>query len=205
MTSPSEELNARWDTDYLLLPTSDTIEDPTQFSQQSYPAGSSFQSTVPLSEAENESEVTRMRLILESDKNKCLELLKGIKKWHTEGWCELVDMVPSKDDGYIQLSYRGVNKVAILQHVVVWSKGDFLRRPDDQVSHLCHHPSCRKSEHVVIESAGENNRRKNCLVWIVCPHHPDSKIIVCQHSPRCIKFAEGFSSMDDLNARGNCS
>lgn len=126
----------------------------------------------------------------------------GKQKTNREGWCELVKLQPTKVGGYIQLSHDGVNKFAVLQEVVLWAGGHELA--GQQVSHLCHRPACRVVGHVVPESAAENNRRKNCLVWVDC-HHCPKKILVCPHRPRCIRYAEGFASMDDLVARGVCN
>lgn len=122
-----------------------------------------------------------------------------------EGWCELVQLRPTKCGGYIQLSFAGVNKFANLQSVVLWADGlcKDLTREEDQCSHRCHNPSCRVVGHVTPESAVKNNQRKGCLVWIDC-HHCGKKIFVCQHEPCCIKFCEGFRNIEHLLAEGVC-
>lgn len=121
----------------------------------------------------------------------------------TEGWCELVQMAPTKSRGYIQLSYEGANNFTNLQTVVLWADGKDVTREGDQCSHLCHHPSCRVVGHVTPESAVLNNQRKGCLVWIDC-HHCSKKIFICQHEPCCIKFCPGFRNMEHLLAEGVC-
>ena len=119
------------------------------------------------------------------------------------GWCELVQLEPTKAGGYVQLSYGGANKFAMLQQVVLWADGKELTEAGHQCSHRCHNPKCRVVGHVTPESAADNNSRKNCLVWIDC-HHCDKKIFVCMHSPCCIKFCEGPSNMESLLATGVC-
>lgn len=120
----------------------------------------------------------------------------------SEGWCELVKMQPSKEGGYIQVSYGGANKFTVLEKVVIWADGQDLGE-GEQCSHLCHRPRCKTVGHVWAESAAVNNSRKNCLVWIDC-HHCPQKIFLCTHIPCCIKFCPGFTSMDDLKERGVC-
>jgi len=119
------------------------------------------------------------------------------------GWCELVSLVPTKENGYVQLSYGGVNKFAMLQRVLLWAAGSDLSAEKDQCSHLCPHRVCKTVGHVIAESAEANNGRKGCRVWVDC-HHCGKKIFVCLHDPFCIKFCEGFSSPEDFLTRGVC-
>ena len=121
----------------------------------------------------------------------------------TEGWCELSLLKPSKINGYAQVSAEGANKFACLEHIVLWAGGGFLGG-GQQVSHLCARPQCLRSDHVIAESPVANNRRKNCLVWIDCHNCKDKKVLVCQHTPVCVKFCSAFTSMADLMERGVC-
>jgi hypothetical protein len=121
----------------------------------------------------------------------------------TEGWCELVQLQPTKLDGYIQVSFAGANKFAMLQAVVLWASGKDLTEEGDHCSHRCHNPQCRVVGHVTPESAADNNSRKGCLVWIDC-HHCGKKIFVCMHEPCCIKFCEGFRNLEHFLAEGVC-
>lgn len=205
MQSDNTDQNPRWDSRFLYEPSSDSGENIHSYSQQSFaPVSSSVPSSDP-APLEEESASSIKRLELEASPEIAQTLLNDIKKWHQEGWCEFVDMSPTKEGGYIQLSWHGINKIACLQEVALWARGLFLRPgTTDQVSHLCHHPPCRIPSHVTVESAAANNARKNCLVWVRCPHHPDKVIIVCPHDPICIKFAEGFTDMEDLRLRGSC-
>lgn len=123
----------------------------------------------------------------------------------TSGWCELVSLAPTKQDGYIQVSFGGANKFAMLQMVVLWAAGRDLYELevpyDEQASHRCHQPRCKTVGHVCPESVFDNNLRKGCLVWIDC-HHCGKKILICRHDPVCIKFVEGYSSMEDFIQNG---
>jgi hypothetical protein len=108
---------------------------------------------------------------------------------------------PSKEGGYIQLSWEGANKFAVLQEVVLWAGGGFLG-DGEQCSHLCGNPAYMTPGHVVAESELENQRRKGCPVWVDCPHCA-LKINCCNHTsglrPKCIKYCAGFA---DTNAFG---
>lgn len=131
----------------------------------------------------------------------CLDNLEGAS---LDGWCSLVDMRPTKAGGYVQVSFKGANKFAMLQEVVLWAAGDFLLDGGrDQCSHRCHKPLCRTVGHVCSESVEVNNSRKNCLVWINC-HHCDKVIFLCMHDPCCIKFHPNFDGMEDLIDSGCC-
>lgn len=120
----------------------------------------------------------------------CRKILNGLESV-SDGWCTLVKLKPTKNEGYVQISYGGANKFVMLQELVLWEGGVTLV-DGQQASHLCHKPLCKES-HVCAESVAENNARKGCLVWVDCPHCP-KKIFVCTHSPRCIKFCLGFNS-----------
>lgn len=62
----------------------------------------------------------------------------------------------------------------------------------DKGSHLCGHTCCKTVGHVVFESNAENESRKNCMVWINCPHAIcDKRIWICEHEPRCVKAIGG--------------
>lgn len=109
-------------------------------------------------------------------------------------------MRPSKKNGYIQLSAGGANHFATLQTVLLWSKGLDLG-PGRQVSHLCDKPACLISTHITIESAVENNSRKNYGMVLGC-FHCEKKVLACKHTPSCITYVKGFSTWEDFVARG---
>lgn len=78
--------------------------------------------------------------------------------------------------------------------------------PDDEnghpfhASHLCGHTVCKTVGHVIWESAEDNQRRKNCLVWVDCGHDKDCdmKVHACIHSPRCLKYIPGVDEHERL-------
>lgn len=119
----------------------------------------------------------------------------------TSGWCLLCTLEPSKTNGYIQVSYGGANHFCCLQEVVSWAAGGTLKGSGDQHSHRCHHPACAVPGHICVESQKKNEIRKECLVWVDCPHC-ELKILVCPHWPLCIKFCEGFASEAEFLANG---
>jgi len=133
------------------------------------------------------------------------QVLDRLETDRVAGWCEEVSLVPSKKGGYVQVSWGGVNKFAVLQEVVLWAQRQEKINQNDHVSHRCANPRCKTVGHMVVESAEKNNKRKNCLVHIACPHC-DKRIMVCNHSPVCIKYAgPRFVDMDDfLQGGGIC-
>ena|ERR1039457_3349990 len=130
----------------------------------------------------------------------CKKILGGLDTQDV-GFCKLTTLKPSKEGGYVQLSWGGANKFAVLQEVLLWAKGVTLDVSSDQCSHRCGNPLCVLPEHICRESAKNNNNRKGCVVWWDCPHC-DKKIFICQHEPSCIKFVPGFKSWDDFLLNG---
>jgi len=125
-----------------------------------------------------------------------------------EGWCRATSLKPSKANGYVQLSYKGKNKFAVLQDVLLWANG-VSKGGGLQASHLCNRPTCTIPEHVCAESARDNNSRKGCLGWVRCSpfcRNCDGKksIGICPHRPRCIVFHQEYSSHEDFVDNGIC-
>jgi hypothetical protein len=116
----------------------------------------------------------------------------------SKGFCRLSILKPSKEGGYIQLSYGGANKFAVLQEVLVWSRGEQIPYLH-HASHLCDEPACTIPEHIVVETPAENNSRKNCGVINRCPHNDCDKLVsTCTHNPRCIYYIGGYQSWDEM-------
>jgi Zinc-binding loop region of homing endonuclease len=114
------------------------------------------------------------------------------------GFCYDCVLAPTKSNGYIQLSWNGANKFCTLGEMLGWAAG-LRAKPLEQISHLCCNPKCTIPSHVIFESAAANNRRKGCKVWVDCPHKGCSeKIIVCDHSPSCIKYVPGYETWDEF-------
>jgi len=118
------------------------------------------------------------------------------------GFCYDTKLKPSKENGYIQLSWKGANKFCVLGEMLVWAAGKKVTNPDDQVSHRCHNPKCTIPAHVLVESTAANNGRKGCIVWVNCPHGCPEKILVCTHNPRCIRYVPGYDSWEAFLATG---
>ena len=110
----------------------------------------------------------------------------------TEEWCKVVNLAPSKKDGYIQLSSNRANKFAMLQHVVLWSDGRDFRSGED-CSHLCGNTRCTLPSHIITESSQYNQSRKGCKGWCKC-RGCDSITSTCDHEPKCIVYCELYSS-----------
>lgn len=145
------------------------------------------------------------RLEVGGDPSIAQRILDGYPTARTKGWCAEIDLKPSKEGGYIQVSAGGANKFAVLQEVVLWADGKFKVNPSDHVSHLCGNPKCKTVGHMVVEEAEKNNARKGCLVHIGCPHC-EKRIFVCAHEPPCIKYAgEKFKNMSEFLEGGICA
>jgi hypothetical protein len=153
-------------------------------------------------------EFTRRRLQMDpTEALNCLSRYEGT----SDGWCSVVKLTPSKNDGYAQLSYMGANKFAVLQEVVLWAKGDVIPvslrgEPRKQASHLCKNKLCKTLSHITMEDEILNQRRKGCRVWRDCPHGESDncrlKLFLCTHEPCCVKFAEGYMDEEDFMANG---
>lgn len=127
------------------------------------------------------------------DPDLCKEILSSLRV-SLSGFCPVVSLVPSKADGYVQISWAGANKFCCLQELLLWSKGVQVNTAaGDQASHLCGSTLCTDASHVCAESAQKNNARKGCLVVVPCPHCP-KPLLVCPHEPKCIKFIPGYKT-----------
>lgn len=119
-----------------------------------------------------------------------------------QGWCRVVGLRESKENGYVQVSWAGANKFAVLQEVVIWANGETVRAGED-ASHLCHQKKCIHSSHIIPESTVANQARKGCRVWVGCSHC-SKKVFVCFHQPPCIKYCPGFRDHLHFLAEGIC-
>jgi len=144
--------------------------------------------------------VERVRAEFESSPAKCQALLAGLP-YLQKGFCRLCLLKPNKEGGYVQLSAEGANKFAMLQEVLVWSRGVTERVLGEQCSHLCGNPLCLVAEHIIMESAKDNNNRKGCLVVGDCAHCP-LKYLLCRHQPSCIITVDGFASWEAFCENG---
>ena len=86
-----------------------------------------------------------------------------------------------------------------MHHLVAVATTRMVPSKGHDASHLCHNSVCKSLGHVIWEEAVENQRRKGCMVWVLCPHDDCGKvIIVCPHKPTCIKTIPGVLEADYL-------
>jgi hypothetical protein len=114
------------------------------------------------------------------------------------GVCLESTLKPSKEGGYVQLSFGGANKFCTLGEMLGWAAGKSLSG-DLQISHRCNRPKCTIPSHICLECPPCNNGRKNCLVLVDCPHDGcQLKILVCPHTPSCITDVEGYETWEEF-------
>jgi hypothetical protein len=129
----------------------------------------------------------------------CCHIIDGLD-YTMDGFCRISKLVPSKKNGYVQVSWGGANHFCVLGELLLWSRGVTLVN-GNQGSHLCGKPPCLVAEHLCSETARDNNLRKGCMVWVDC-FHCDLKYHICTHLPPCVKFCPGFGSVLDFLASG---
>jgi len=85
--------------------------------------------------------------------------------------CMLSTKAPSKKGGYVQTKPMIDDKQVplTLNKLVVIKKYGRIPRKGEDASHLCHEPKCLNEEHIVLEDASTNQRRKGCLGYMLCP------------------------------------
>ena len=176
----------------------------TSSSSQTSERSSLDESTMRTYSKEVLIDMTRLRLSGNAiEAQELLDTLPAV----TDGWCRLCTMVPSKSGGYIQVSWKGANKFAMLQEVALWAGGKTLG-PGEQCSHRCARSNCMNVDHILAESELKNQNRKGCLVWVSCPHNDicNRKVAICLHgssdADKCIKYCEGFADHKDFEQRG---
>ncbi|KAI8943889.1 hypothetical protein F4801DRAFT_573543 [Xylaria longipes] len=140
-----------------------------------------------------------MRWEFSTNPELCMTFLGGLDS-QEKGYCNVTTLQPSKPGGYVQMSYGGANKFAMLQEILLWAQGH-QKLPSDQCSHLCGEPKCLLRNHIIAESVAENNARKGCLVVYPCSHCT-KYYVVCNHTPTCIKYIPGFESWEDFLQNG---
>ncbi|OKP00454.1 hypothetical protein PENSUB_7911 [Penicillium subrubescens] len=45
-----------------------------------------------------------------------------------KGWCWVLPLQPTKANGYVQVSWRGVNKVVVLQELALWANDTVVEK-----------------------------------------------------------------------------
>jgi hypothetical protein len=139
---------------------------------------------------EKGSNLKELREELLNDAVKRNNLLKEqkINNCTIKGTCWESTLEPSKQNGYIQVSYKGKKPFCI--HVLsCYDNLERLPNKDEDISHLCHNSKCFNPRHLCIESKIYNQQRKNCKVWHTCPHCEHDKLVcICCHEPPCYKY-----------------
>lgn len=204
----------------------DDDEEISLYSPSSVPASE----PIPSSQITNEGEaflhpqsrvkgLSEMRALLALSPEVCRGILDDLS-CTIDGWCRLANIKPNKSNGYPQVSWRGMNHVAVAGEIALWARGEMkpykphgnIHPVEDQVfqiSHLCGKSRCVVPEHVVVETAQENNSRKGCAPWVDCSEHCSlcrgRKVIWrCPHKPGCIMYHAGFPSIKELKEKGIC-
>jgi hypothetical protein len=65
------------------------------------------------------------------------EIIEKYSTGATYQGCRVVSLRPTKENRYVQVSFGGANKFAVLQEVVMWASA----------SHLCHEKRCCNLRH----------------------------------------------------------
>jgi len=104
--------------------------------------------------------------------------------------------------GYVQVGTRDCNRKVYTHTLAVRMTQGKEVLPIDRkrnVSHICNNPPCCQPDHLVVESAKNNQARKNCLVTetVTCPCGCDHTFTIglCKHEPRCIRR---YGARDEL-------
>lgn len=126
---------------------------------------------------------------------------KNVEK---DGWCSRVILKGNKAEGsgYLQVSYWGANKFAVLHRVVRWAGGEDVGE-GDHGSHLCPNTDCSTVGHIAPEDPSLNNGRKGCAGWVDCPCGV-GKLLLCTHAPACVQYCPGFDSQEHFLREGVC-
>jgi hypothetical protein len=122
----------------------------------------------------------------ECDPNTSCWIFQGSK--NSDGYGQIW----AKKNSDIGLSGRS-SQTAFLLHRISYL-ANTGRDAADHVSHLCNRPACFNPDHLVDETASENNARKGCAGPIICSVHFHIVVDLCQHEPRCIR-----GPRDDVN------
>lgn len=128
---------------------------------------------------------------------------KELASGYEDGWCRITKKVPTKDDGYVQISFHALNKAMCLHNLACARQNGPPPLDASEASHLCGRTRCFNPEHLVWESTRANNLRKGCPVWVDCPHEACGlKVNCCTHNPPCIKYLPGVKYQDFVSDRG---
>lgn len=212
----AQESQASWTSGRSADPADDTYDTPVADSQH-ISTDDSQQSTSTARDLSpvQQDELARLQL-RDWTSGAAWDLLQQLRQnSEKSGLCLSSRLKPSKRGGYIQVSFKGANKVMTLQEVLLLVAGKDIEvaRAEGQAmvppvvfhaSHLCDNPACLIPEHICIEPADVNNSRKGCVVWFQCKGHDGCNkwFLVCPHDPPCIAPIPGteYGSWEELLA-----
>ena len=100
--------------------------------------------------------------------------------------CKLLNMAPSKENGYIQLFVAGTTSKVLAHVLSCFDEFSAIKdewREDFDVSHLCGNPNCVKKSHLRYEHKTINQRRKGCKATVSCPCPCGHTFNICTCDP----------------------
>lgn len=93
--------------------------------------------------------------------------------------------VTAKKNSNLHLTGRSVHTAFLLHRVAYLARTG--RDCVGHASHLCNRPACFNGQHIVDETAQQNNERKGCPGIIICGFHHHNIVDLCSHTPKCIR------------------
>lgn len=121
----------------------------------------------------------------EAEASHCMRLLQ--RHSYSSISCHLWFGAKNKDGyGVICFPFRGKRVTVTTHRLTFYLNNNFPHMASLHVSHLCHQKACIRIEHLSLEPANINNKRKNCLNCGECTGHYGYKqcllwsgIIIC--------------------------
>lgn len=128
--------------------------------------------------------------------NEAKELILRLEKncTRTSFGCKVFNGSLNSDE-YAQIQMRGSGpngrKRNMLGHIVALRAvgREAPKSSKQHVSHLCNTRNCIEPNHLCVESATENNRRKGCPGDVKCLDC-DNVVYSCPHVPKCINVRQ---------------
>jgi len=149
--------------------------------------------------------LAQLAAMLEGGQVICRDILAEQQTIQDNNLCDLSILVPN-NKGYCQPSIFG--KKPMVLHRIAYLSVNARPAAGLDISHLCHHSTCCKPDHLVAEASILNQNRKGCAVWVFCPHqHPNNRqciVWVCNHgnpatnTPWCIRNHPTGAYVDDM-------
>lgn len=128
-------------------------------------------------------ELARKQLLEDSEVRKSFLDEKKEQCVVNEYGCWISSLIPTKNNGYVQVSFQGTKPIC-LHALSAYDRFGKLPGKGQDVSHLCHNPCCFNPSHLCYESRQLNNQRKGCIVCI--KDEQGLTRLLCTHEPPCI-------------------